>query len=133
LLRQRTDGVPASSRSDAARLAADLRTLGIERVLFGSDHPVFDAREYAALLRDWLPLSDAELRLLMTNEAPLFDPRAAFRRIATKPSPRGLRTPRSGVLFTVPGGCGGGEGAPVAARTSRSASRLTTPGRRRSP
>ncbi len=53
-------------------MAADLRALGIERVLFGSDYPVFDAKEYADLLRDRLPLSDAEFRLLMTNEAPLF-------------------------------------------------------------
>jgi uncharacterized protein len=74
LLARRTDGVPASRRSEARRLAADLRALGIERVLFGSDYPVFDAGEYAALLRDRLPLSPDELAQIMTNRSPRFRP-----------------------------------------------------------
>jgi uncharacterized protein len=76
LLSRRSDGVPASRRSDATRLADDLRALGLERVLFGSDYPVFDAPEFATLLRDRLPLTEAELALLMTNLSPrLRDPR----------------------------------------------------------
>lgn len=72
LLSRPGDGVPASRRSDATRLANDLRALGLERVLFGSDYPVFDTAEFAALLGDRLPLSDAELTLLMTNHSPRF-------------------------------------------------------------
>jgi uncharacterized protein len=72
LLTQPTDGVPASSRADARLLAHHLRTLGIERVLFGSDYPVFEAGGFAALLRDRLPLSQAEFTQLMTNLSPRF-------------------------------------------------------------
>jgi uncharacterized protein len=72
LLARRTDGVPASRRSDASRLADDLRALGLERVLFGSDYPVFDASEFAALLGSQLPLSPAELTRLMSNLSPRF-------------------------------------------------------------
>jgi uncharacterized protein len=73
LLARRTDGVPASRRADAASLASDLRALGLARVLFGSDYPVFERAEYAALLRDRLPLSTAELDTIMQNRAPRFE------------------------------------------------------------
>jgi uncharacterized protein len=70
LLERTTDGVPASRRSDARALAADLRTLGLDRVVFGSDYPVFDAGSYAAFLEERLPLSSAELAQIMGNRWP---------------------------------------------------------------
>jgi hypothetical protein len=57
LLTRRTDGVPASSSHEIQALARDLRRLGLERVVFGSDYPVFDPVEYARALREQLPPS----------------------------------------------------------------------------
>lgn len=72
LLARRTDGVPRSGRSDARKLAEDLRALGLERIVFGSDYPVFDPADYAGLLHERLPLSAAELGQIMGNRAPAF-------------------------------------------------------------
>lgn len=73
LLTRRTDGVPASSSVDAHQLATDLRALGLERVLFGSDYPVFDPREFWAALNELLPLTSTELAQVMRNTAPAFE------------------------------------------------------------
>lgn len=72
LLARRTDGVPASGRADGHRLAADLRRLGLEHVVFGSDYPVFDAAAYAGFLEARLPLAPDELARIMNNRAPAF-------------------------------------------------------------
>jgi uncharacterized protein len=77
LLSRSTDGVPASRRSDARRLARELKALGLERVVFGSDHPVFDRLEFAGLLFERLPLTRAELVDLMQRQAPTFEGRAS--------------------------------------------------------
>jgi uncharacterized protein len=77
LLARSTDGVPASRRSDARRLAQDLRVLGLDRVLFGSDYPVFEPAEFSHFLHEYLPLSSAELLQVMQNRAPALQNRAA--------------------------------------------------------
>lgn len=70
VLARRTDGVPASRRGEMDALASDLRRLGLHRVLFGSDYPVFDPAEFAQSLRERLPITDAEFAELLANRAP---------------------------------------------------------------
>lgn len=98
LLAQTTDGVPASRGSEIRRLARDLERLGLRRVLFGSDHPVFDPGEYAQLLRDKLPLSPAELTQILTNRAPALQRAAERHAVASRSMRRsggGASTPAS--------------------------------------
>lgn len=52
------------------RLAERLRALGIRHVLFGTDWPDWTPRSYAADIEKNVPLSAAELRVLLTNRAP---------------------------------------------------------------
>ncbi|MCA1788780.1 MAG: amidohydrolase family protein [Thioalkalivibrio sp.] len=70
LLTRQTDGVPASSGADIQVLARDLRQLGLQRVLFGSDYPVFDGEAYSRALREHLPLSSAEFTQVLGNRGP---------------------------------------------------------------
>ena len=79
LLARETDGVPATPREDAELLAADLRELGLERVVFGSDYPVFDPDDQAGLLRERLPLSSDEIAQMLGRRGPALL-RAAERR-----------------------------------------------------
>jgi predicted TIM-barrel fold metal-dependent hydrolase len=68
--------VPATTPAQAAALAVDLRRAGLDRLLFGSDYPVFDPGRYAELLRDEVGLTDKELVTIQANSPPgLFDPR----------------------------------------------------------
>lgn len=53
------------------RLAEDLRAVGLERVLFGSDHPVFDAQDYAHVLKERMALSAEEVERVLANRAPV--------------------------------------------------------------
>lgn len=54
------------------RLAANIRKLGIHRVLFGSDFPVTTPAEYEQTLRTGLKLKPEELNQIFSNTAPYF-------------------------------------------------------------
>lgn len=56
-----------------ARLVQRLRTVGINRVLFGTDWPDWTARAYAKDLEQSLPLDQHELGALLANRAPWFE------------------------------------------------------------
>lgn len=62
-----SEGVPPTSAEELAALAPALRRLGLERVLFGSDYPVFDSREHARFLRERSGLSEAELAPILAR------------------------------------------------------------------
>lgn len=64
LLEHAAEGVPATTGGEVAALAADLATIDPDRLLFGSDAPVFDPLSYALLLGDRLGWSDEELARL---------------------------------------------------------------------
>jgi predicted TIM-barrel fold metal-dependent hydrolase len=64
-----SEGVPPSSAEEIAALAPALRALGLERVLFGSDFPVFDPREHAAFLDARCGLTADELAAILANRA----------------------------------------------------------------
>jgi len=71
LLESASEGVPATTAEEIAQLAADLATLDPERLLFGSDAPVFDPARYAALLGERLALDEASLARLLRRRSAL--------------------------------------------------------------
>jgi predicted TIM-barrel fold metal-dependent hydrolase len=54
------------------RLAANIRRIGIHRVLFATDWPVVGMKEYVGTLRTNLPLTPAEIDQIFSNVAPYF-------------------------------------------------------------
>lgn len=73
LLEKESEGVPATSEAEALALGDDLRRLGLARVLFGSDYPVFDPWRQAELLGQRAGLTRDELARLLANRAPLLE------------------------------------------------------------
>ncbi|MBZ0100840.1 MAG: amidohydrolase [Thermoanaerobaculia bacterium] len=70
LLERESEGVPATSPEEAARLGADLRDFGFERLLFGSDAPVFHPDDTARLLVERAGLTPAEVAELRARTIP---------------------------------------------------------------
>ena len=54
------------------RLAANLRRIGLDRILFATDWPVLKHNEYIKLLRSDLPLNSGEIDQIFRNVAPYF-------------------------------------------------------------
>ncbi len=71
LLEAESEGVPASTDEEARALGEDLRALGLERVVFGTDYPVFDPRRYRAALAARTGLTGDELATIAGNRGPL--------------------------------------------------------------
>lgn len=61
LLAAPSEGVPATTEEEAAALGDALRRLGLERVVFGSDAPVFQPGPTFDLLRQRTDLTEGEL------------------------------------------------------------------------
>lgn len=59
------EGVPKLTDEAFAELAAYCRRLGFERIVFGTDYPLYRSAEYLDVLRTRLKLSDAEVRMLL--------------------------------------------------------------------
>src|SRR5262249_43872936 len=55
-----------------ARLAANLRSIGLKRILFATDWPIYTQKDYVKLLRKDLPLTPAEIDQIFSNVAPYF-------------------------------------------------------------
>jgi hypothetical protein len=70
LLERESEAVPATTADEAAALGADLRRAGFERLLFGSDHPVFEPGRYAGLLVERAALTAGEAAALLANRPP---------------------------------------------------------------
>lgn len=74
LLEEESEGVPPTTVEEAATLATDLRRAGFDRLLLGSDYPVFDPVRTLELLAERAGLSSDELLALRANRLPsLFD------------------------------------------------------------
>jgi predicted TIM-barrel fold metal-dependent hydrolase len=73
VLKEASEGVQPPDEERLKRLASDLRRLGLHRVLFGSDHPVFDPQEYARTLLGKLRLKEDEVQQILSNEAPVLN------------------------------------------------------------
>jgi len=55
---------------NAVQLSARLREIGLERVLFATDWDEVDPKPHITMLEENLPLSEGELKILLSNEAP---------------------------------------------------------------
>lgn len=53
-------------------LAANIRKIGLQRILFATDWPVFDMKDSVQLMRKELPLTPAEIDEICRNGAPYF-------------------------------------------------------------
>lgn len=73
-----------------AGVAGAVRTLGPDRVVFGTDWPLISAATYVAGLREALPLEDEALRDLLDDGAPYLDAPAGS---ANLPAPAGPPAP----------------------------------------
>ena len=69
-LDEESEGVPASTPAQGRQLADDLRRAGLDRVVLGSDYPVFDPRHTAASLRAHVPLASAEWDTVLAAVVP---------------------------------------------------------------
>lgn len=77
LLEEESEGVPASTEAEARMLGEDLRTLGLNRVVFGTDYPVFDPERFAVTLTRGTGLTPGEVSGVLRNSGPLL--RAGWR------------------------------------------------------
>lgn len=59
-----SEGVPATNAEQLAKIAPALRRVGVHRLLFGSDFPVFDPAEHARVLTTGVALTAEEVELL---------------------------------------------------------------------
>lgn len=66
-LEEESEGVPPSTDEEAAALQKDLRRVGLKRIVFGSDYPVFDPERYARVLREAVKLDAVEWEMLVRN------------------------------------------------------------------
>jgi hypothetical protein len=71
LLEKESEGVPPSTPEEARALGDDLRRLGLGRVLFASDYPVFAPRRLAELFAERTGLTPVELAQILSNRAPV--------------------------------------------------------------
>lgn len=73
VLEQESEGVPATTRAEAAMLGGDLRALSFDRVIFGSDYPVFDPIRGRAALTEKAGLPAEEVDRITRGPAqPIF-------------------------------------------------------------
>ncbi len=70
VLEEESEGVPATSDAELALLRDDLRADGLDRVLLGSDYPVFDPLRTFEVLRTRVGLTDDELSRLSRAPGP---------------------------------------------------------------
>jgi predicted TIM-barrel fold metal-dependent hydrolase len=71
-LERESEGVPPISPDESAQLRDDLRADSLDRVLFGSDYPVFDPLNGVRALRERIGLTEAELSRLTARAASPF-------------------------------------------------------------
>jgi predicted TIM-barrel fold metal-dependent hydrolase len=72
VLERESEGVPATTREERELLAGDLRALEFDRILLGSDYPVFDPVRGLEVLRDSVGLTTDEITRIAAPQAPIF-------------------------------------------------------------
>lgn len=63
-----SEGVRKLTDDEFAVLARYIRRLGLKRIAFGTDYPLYTPAEYAAILRTRVGLSDKELEILLKTK-----------------------------------------------------------------
>jgi predicted TIM-barrel fold metal-dependent hydrolase len=69
ILEAESEGVPPTTPEEGVALGRDLRRAGLDRIVLGSDYPVFDPRRTLALLGERAGLSAAEIVAIAANRA----------------------------------------------------------------
>jgi predicted TIM-barrel fold metal-dependent hydrolase len=69
ILEEESEGVPPTTAEEAAALAADLRRAGLDRIVLGSDYPVFDPRRTLELLGERAGLTAEEVAAIARHRA----------------------------------------------------------------
>lgn len=69
------------------RLAANLRRIGLKRILFATDWPIATPKDYIQLLRTDLPLTPAEIAEIFRNIAPYFPAEPSPARVGSQRHP----------------------------------------------
>ncbi len=62
-----SEGVPPTTAAEAAQLARDLEAAGLDRILFGTDYPLFTPAAYAETLRSRVPLGPGGWERVFAN------------------------------------------------------------------
>ncbi len=63
-LDKESEGLSKLTDEQFSELAAYIRKLGTERIVFGTDYPLYSADEYIAILKNRVKLTDSEIRIL---------------------------------------------------------------------
>lgn len=63
-----SDGVSKLTEAEFLELAGYVRKLGLNRIVFGTDYPLYNAREYLAILKTKLSLTDKEIAQLLADK-----------------------------------------------------------------
>ncbi|HMS08899.1 MAG TPA: hypothetical protein PKE66_05415, partial [Pyrinomonadaceae bacterium] len=63
-----SEGVRKLTDDEFAVLARYIRRLGLKRIAFGTDYPLYTPAEYQAILRNRVGLSDKELEILLKTK-----------------------------------------------------------------
>jgi predicted TIM-barrel fold metal-dependent hydrolase len=85
------EGLAATTPEELALLAGDLRRLGLSRVLFGSDYPVFSPTGVRSALAELLPLEPSELGQVLDQRFPPLSRPASF--VSDEPARRPTSAP----------------------------------------
>ena len=72
VLERESEGVPATTPEERALLAADLRAIDFDRVVLGSDYPVFDPVRGLEVLRELVGLTADEITRIAAPADPIF-------------------------------------------------------------
>ncbi len=62
-----SDGVRKLTDAEFADLASYIRKLGVKRVVFGTDYPLYSVREYVEILRSRVKLTEREIKQILSN------------------------------------------------------------------
>lgn len=62
-----SDGVPKLTKAGFEELSSYIRQLGVEKIIFGTDYPLYRSDEYLAILKNKVGLTEEELDVIMKN------------------------------------------------------------------
>ena len=71
VLTESLEGIPKLNKDEFGQVSNKIRELGLKRVVFGSDYPVFNSREYLSTLKENLNLTAAEIQIIIENTGSL--------------------------------------------------------------
>lgn len=64
-----SEGVPKLTDEQFTELAVYARKLGMKKIMFGTDYPLYSAQEYLEILRKRVKLTNAEIKQMLKNKS----------------------------------------------------------------